>query len=111
MYMSCSLILSCMHFRIINVKFAVLNSHPIHVLLHLISWLNSFCLGPGEAGVGGGGECGISNGLRFLGLKNLGFEIFVSLIFLDRRIWQVFFGWLDLRGVFWGYSKESEYWW
>ena len=49
--------------------------------------------------------------LRFWGLKNLGFEIFVSLIFLDRRIWQVFFGWLDLRGVFGGYSKESEYWW
>ena len=109
MYVSCSLILSCMHFRIINVKFAVLNSHPIHVLLHLISWLNSFRLGPGEAGVGG--ECRISNGLRFLGLKNLGFEIFVSLIFLDRRIWQVFFGWLDLRGFFGGYSKESEYWW
>ena len=55
MYLSCSLILSCMHFRIINVKFAVLNLHPIHVLLHLISWLNSFCLGPGEAGVGRGG--------------------------------------------------------
>ena len=110
MYLSCSLILSCMHFRIINVKFAVLNLHPIHVLLHLISWLNSFRLGPGEAGVGGG-ECRISNGLRFLGLKNLGFEIFVSLIFLDRRIWQVFFGWLELRGFFGGYSKESEYWW
>ena len=30
-------------------------SHPIHVLLHLISWLNSFRLGPGEARVGGGG--------------------------------------------------------
>ena len=111
MYLSCSLLLSCMHFRIINVKFAVLNSHPIHVLLHLISWLNSFHLGPREAGVGGGGECRISNGLRFLGLKNLGFEIFVSLIFLDRRIWQVFFWWLDLRGFFGGYSKESEYWW
>ena len=55
MYLSCSLLLSCMHFRIINVKFAVLNSHPIHVLLHLISWLNSFRLGPREAGVGGGG--------------------------------------------------------
>ena len=55
MYLSCSLILSCMHFRIINVKFAVLNLHPIHVLLHLISWLNSFRLGPREAGVGGGG--------------------------------------------------------
>ena len=59
----------------------------------------------------GGRECQISNGLRFLGLKNLGFEIFVSLIFLDRRIWQVFFWWLDLRGFFGGYSKESEYWW
>ena len=55
MYLSCSLILSCMHFRVINVKFAVLNLHPIHVLLYLISWLNSFRLGPGEAGVGGGG--------------------------------------------------------
>ena len=55
MYLSCSLLLSCMHFRITNVKFAVLNSHPIHVLLHLISWLNSFRLDPREAGVGGGG--------------------------------------------------------
>ena len=111
MYLSCSLLLSCMHFRIINVKFAVFNLHPVHVLLHLISWLNSFCLGPREAGVGGGGECRISNGLRVLGLKNLGVEIFVSLIFLERRIWQVFFGWLDLREFFGGYSKESEYWW
>ena len=54
MYLSCSPILSCMHFLIINGKLALLNLHPILVLLHLISWLNSFLLGPGGAGVGRG---------------------------------------------------------
>ena len=42
-----------------------------------------------------------------------GFEIFDSRIFFSRKIWQVFFfGWLDLSGDFFGYSKQSEdLWW
>ena len=47
----------------------------------------------------------------FKWVRVFGFEIFVSIIFLGRRIWQVFFGWLDLRERFFGYSKQSEYWW
>ena len=38
----------------------------------------------------------------------LGFEISDPGIFWGRKIWQVFFGWLDLRGDFFGYSKQSE---
>ena len=37
-----------------------------------------------------------------------GIEIFDSEIFLGEKIWQVFFGWLDLSRDFWGYSKQSE---
>ena len=40
-----------------------------------------------------------------------GFEIFDSGIFLGGKIWQVFFGWLDLSGDFFGYSKQSEDLW
>ena len=42
-------------------------------------------------------------------------EIFNSGIFLFRKIWQIFFVWLDLSGdlvgIFWGYSKQSEDLW
>ena len=37
-----------------------------------------------------------------------GIEIFDSGIFLGGKIWQVFFGWLDLSRDFGGYSKQSE---
>ena len=38
-----------------------------------------------------------------------GFVIFDSGIFLGRNIWQVFFwGWLDSRRDFLGYSKQSD---
>ena len=43
-----------------------------------------------------------------------GFEIFDSGIFLGRKIWQVFFGVAlsrDLSREFFGYSKQSEYFW
>ena len=40
-----------------------------------------------------------------------GFEIFDSGIFLGGKIWQVSFGWLDLSGHFFGYSKQSEDLW
>ena len=70
MYLSCSLILSCKHFCIINVKFALLNLHPKHILLHLISWLNSFRLGPGGMKVGRGGMP------DFKWVKVFGFENF-----------------------------------
>ena len=35
-------------------------------------------------------------------------ENFESVIFFDRKIWQAFFGWLDLSTDFFGYSKQSE---
>ena len=38
-------------------------------------------------------------------------EIFNSGIFSGWKIWQVFFGWLDLSRDFFGDSKQSEYSW
>ena len=35
-------------------------------------------------------------------------EIFCSRIFFGRKIWQLFFGWLDLSRDFFGHSKQSE---
>ena len=47
--------------------------------------------------------------------KNWGFGILDSGIFLCRKIWQVFFVWLDLSGdLSWdcfGYSKQCEDLW
>ena len=34
-----------------------------------------------------------------------GFEIFDSVFFLGKKIWQVFFGWLDLSRDFFGVLK------
>ena len=36
------------------------------------------------------------------------FEIFDSGIFLGRKIWQVFFGWLDLNRDFFGVLKTNQ---
>ena len=36
------------------------------------------------------------------------FKSFDSGIFLGRKIWQVFFGWLDFSRDFFRYSKQSE---
>ena len=43
------------------------------------------------------------NRRMFLGLK-----FSVSRFFWVGKFWQVFFGQLDLRREFWGYSKQSE---
>ena len=39
------------------------------------------------------------------------FEIFYSGIFGGWKIWQVFFGWLDLSRNFWGYYTHSKRLW
>ena len=36
------------------------------------------------------------------------FENFDSGNFMARKFWQVFFGWLDLRRDYFGYSRQSE---
>ena len=58
----------------------------------------------------GVGEWGANQGMGLFG-----FEIFDSGMFLCRKVWQVFFVWLDLSGDlrwdFFGYSKQSEVSW
>ena len=44
----------------------------------------------------------IPGGGGVLRISSDGDEIFYSRIFLGRKIWQVFFSWLDLKRDFWG---------
>ena len=66
--------------------------------------------GPGGWGRGRGGRERGTLDFKWRGWSKdvLGFEDHDSGICLGRRIWRVFFGWIDLRGIFWAIQNNLK---